>query len=101
MAARHKSGLPAEILPHFDVKHHMTFDLLVTGWYLRDALFPDLEGLSNIFHLLANGLPPQAVTILMVQLFRLLYRFRYPDPKLVSSNPVLGFDFGNYPVVLL
>ena len=73
MAARHKSGLPAEVLPPFHIKHHMTFDLLVTRWYLRDVLFPNLEGRSNIFHLLANCLPPQAVTILMVQLFRLLY----------------------------
>ena len=73
MAARHKSGLPAEVLHHFDIKHHMTFDLLVTGWYLRDVLFPNLKGWSNIFHLLANRLPPQAVTILMVQLFHLLY----------------------------
>ena len=101
MAAHHKSGLPVEVLPHFDIKHHMTFDLLVTGWYLRNVLFPDLKGQSNIFHLLANRLPPQVVTILMVQLFHLLFRFWYPDPKLQSSYPVLGFDFGNYTVVFL
>ena len=53
MAARHKSGLSAVVLPHFDIKHHMTFDLLVPGWYLRDVLFPDLESQSNIFCLLA------------------------------------------------
>ena len=101
MAARHKSGLSAVVLPHFDIKHHMTFDLLVPGWYLQDVLFPDLESQSNIFCLLANRLPPQVVTILVVQLFRLLYRFWYPDPRLVSLNPVLGFDFSNYLVAFL
>ena len=97
----HKLSLPAEVLPHFDIKHHMAFELLEPGWYLQDALFPDPESRSNIFHLLANCLPPQVVTILMVQLFRLLYRLWYPDPKLVSLNPVLGFDFGNYLVTFL
>jgi hypothetical protein len=62
--------LAAEIF-HLDVKHHVAVDLLVhiLGNLI---LISDLEGNSNILHLLGDSISPKSVPILPIQLQSLL-----------------------------
>ena len=72
MSPCYQSRLVLKVLPELYVEDHMTPHELVV---LRDVFrlpFKQLEGGANISHLLANGIPPKCVPILLIYLLRLL-----------------------------
>ena len=53
-----KPGLAPTVLAHFDIKYHMTFDLLVPWWDMFNVHFPDLESRHYVSHFITYCLPP-------------------------------------------
>jgi hypothetical protein len=61
-----KSGFASKVF-HFDVKYHMAGHLLVTNWH-RLPTKQDFEGNTNVLHFLGNGVSPESITILLIEL---------------------------------
>jgi hypothetical protein len=88
VAIRYKAGLPPEVLAHLDVEDHMACDLLISGWQLRDVLVSKFKIWSNVFHFLADCIPPKRITILFVGEFCFFDGLWDLDSKLVGSYPI-------------
>jgi hypothetical protein len=93
VAIRYKAGLPPEVLAHLYVKDHVACDLLVSGWQLRDVLLPNFKSKSNVFHFLADCVPPKRIAILFIKCFRFFDSLWDLDSKVVSPDPIFGLQF--------
>ena len=62
----YQSCLTPEVITKFDIKDHMTLDMLVSNWYVFLAFLEHLKGRSHILHLFHDCVPPQGVPILLV-----------------------------------
>ena len=100
MTACNKAGIPTKVITHLNVEYQTTIYIL-TSW--RDIalwFIPGLKYRVNILHLLAHGVPPQCIAILKVKLNCLLHIILDLYPKLVSLQPILGFQFHNDAILL-
>ena len=83
MAASNKSSFALKVF-HCYIKDHATKDLLVAdghGFVVRE----DFKGLTDLFHLLGNGISPKSVAIFTGKFMGISYRLRYFDSKLVCA----------------
>ena len=85
-----KPRLSAKILAHLDVKYHMTTDLLISHQGLCVTL-KDLKGWADIPHFLADGIPPQVISIFCIKFLRFLHTLRDCNAKFVSAKPIARF----------
>ena len=73
----------------------MAAHFLVANGYVRDRLFPGLEGRAYVPHFFTYGVPPEGVAIFSIKGFSFLDILRNLDAKLVGADPVFGLDLGD------
>ena len=103
MASSHKYGFTCTLSIHIDVKDHATEKLVVphtllSNYILNNIYFTPLEVHIKKNYLFLYGLLPIVIPIFIVDAEVLIDWIWYMDAKLVCSNPILWFDFGNDPV---
>ena len=67
----------------------MAGDLLADNGY-SFVVGDDLKGLTDLFHLLGNGISPKCVAIFPVKFIGIAYSLRYFNPKFMCSLKVAG-----------
>ena len=72
----------------------MALDSLVPDQIL-DVSFVYLKRWSDVFHFLHEGVPPQGIPVLVINLNGLLHRLWNSDAVLMGPYPVLRFNLGN------
>ena len=88
MTSAYQSYLTPEVITKFDIKDHMTLDMLVSNLYDLFTFLEHLEGRPHILCLLPECVPPQGVPILLVYYNGFFDCVRHADPVLMSLEPM-------------
>ncbi len=102
MSPGYEPGLTTKIF-HFDVKDHVTFDVLMILWW-RDTIRENVKGNLHIFHLQFDRITPKGSTSGLNNRISLFHSFGELNPKLVGPLVVsraLVLNQGYNPVSLL
>jgi hypothetical protein len=83
MSPGYEPGLATEIF-HFDVKNHMTTNVLMIGRW-RDTVSKNVKCNTHIFHLLLNRIVPKGSTSGTIDGKSFLNRLGEFNPELMSS----------------
>ena len=96
VATYDEAGVSKKFLTHINVEYQMTLDLLIscrdiTLWFLLGLKFR-----ANVIRVLTQPIPPQCITILLIEIDCLLCIIWDLYPELVILQPIIGFYFCNY-----
>ena len=79
----------------------MASNFVITRWELAFITFKFLKGDSHICHFLVNGVPPQFITVMLVNSFFFLNWLGYLNTEFMSTYPIFGLYFCNYSIAFL
>ena len=74
MTPCNKARLPSEVLSEFDIKNHVTSDLLITWGQILYVPIKDVQSWPDISHLLPDCISPKGVPILAIQFVRMFHQ---------------------------
>ena len=89
------SCLLSNVFAHFYIKYHMAANFLITRLELAFIILEFLKGESRVCHFLANGVPPQRITIFIVSSLFFFNQLGYPITEFMRTNPIFGLGFRN------
>ena len=88
MSPGDESSLAGKVF-HFNVKDHVTRDLLVPNWD-RLIIGKDFEGNANVLHFLGNAIGPKGIAQLLIDSEGFLDGLRQLNAKFMGPFEVSG-----------